>query len=249
MTAHGPVPPTGGGHHDDLPPPAVPEAGERNTPAIAAALVGVVAFATAITPALLVVGIGAGALALGLGIAGLARLPRVRSGRGAAIGGVVLGGVSLLVAAGWLLVLLTEPDFTEGFLDGFREALRDEGGVFTLVPGECFEEPPGGDEIVTVPRVPCRESHHYEVFATVDHPALPGAAFPGEEEILEFAYEVCEGSAFRDYVGRSARRSRYAVDVVYPDAGSWRLGERTIVCVLHDSEEWQKTGSAAGRDE
>jgi hypothetical protein len=167
----------------------------------------------------------------------------------AALGGVVLGGVALLVAAGWLLVLLTEPDFTEGFLDGFREALRDEGGVFTLVPGECFEAPPAGDELVTVPRVGCREPHDYEVFATVDHPALPGAAFPGEEDVLAFAYEVCEGSAFRDYVGRSARRSRYAVDVVYPDAGSWRLGERTIVCVLRDTDEEGKTGSAAGRDE
>jgi hypothetical protein len=222
-----------GGFRPDLP-PAPAQALGRNLPGVAALLVGVGALAAAITPALLFVAGPAAAVAVILGIIGV--VVGVRRGRGriAAVLGLGLGVVSLLFVAGWLLVLLTEEDFQEGFVEGFREALRDEGGVFTLQPGDCFDRPEDPRDVTRVLLVACDGPHDYEAFGVFDHPALAGEAFPGDAELVEQAVEVCERERFQAYVGRPAQSSRYLIDVIHPDASSWRLGERTVVCVLHD---------------
>lgn len=207
---------------------------EGNLAAVMALVIGIGALAAAIRPALLFVAGPAGAAAIVVGVLGLAVGVRRRRGRTAAALGLALGVTSVLFVGGWLLVLFTEEDFQEGFVDGFRAALDDDGGVFTLQPGDCFDRPADPLDVARVPVVPCDGPHDYETFGVVDHPAPPGGAHPGDRELVDFAIEVCGRERFQPYVGVQASSSRYAIDVIHPDAASWRLGQRTLVCVLHD---------------
>jgi hypothetical protein len=217
---------------------AAPESEPRglNPAGIAAMLAGVVGAACATVPELVVLALPAAVAAVGLGVVGFGVARRARKGRPAAVAGIVLGVLAAVVSMAWLVLLTTEAEFTEGFRVGFREALRDEGGVFALRPGDCFELPDTGTDVGALPLVPCDRPHDAEVFAAVDHPASPGAPFPGPMELVRFAYTECEGERFTRYVGTRIDRSMLDMDVIYPEQMSWRLGERTIVCFLFDPE-------------
>jgi hypothetical protein len=237
-----PPPPTGprGGFDAELDSPPTPSTAIRlrglNAAGVAALLAGVAALALAMNPALAVLALPVAVLAAGLGVLGIGRARRQGQGRGAAIAGVVLALLATAVAVAWVVLLATEREFTETFRDGFREALRDEGGVFALRPGDCFDLPEDLTEVSALPLVPCDEPHDAEVFGRADHPATPGAPFPGPMVLIRFAYAECEDEAFTQHVGIPLERSELDMDVIYPDQGSWRLGERTVVCFLFDPD-------------
>jgi hypothetical protein len=119
---------------------------------------------------------------------------------------------------------------------------QQEGSVFALQVGTCFDEPtPVDGRIVEVPLVDCAQAHDHEVHALV---TLEDGVFPGSLEIVRHADEACV-EHFEDYVGVDYADSTYLVSYLAPSERSWELGDRTITCFLYD-EQGPSIGSAAG---
>jgi hypothetical protein len=104
-----------------------------------------------------------------------------------------------------------------------------------LPTGTCFDAGPPQvgaplplDAIVTVP---CTQPHHYEVFATAEHPAARGADYPGAEILYETASDTCIG-LFLPALGMDFEHSGYDVASTQPDEESWDDGDRHITCAV-----------------
>ena len=74
--------------------------------------------------------------------------------------------------------------------------LDDEGpagdDVFSIVVGDCLDDAGVGDEVTTLPIVPCDEPHDSEVFART---AAEEDDFPGDAELEAMLVEFCRGAA------------------------------------------------------
>lgn len=141
---------------------------------------------------------------------------------------------------------------------GCSHAQRDAQGkvisagslsIFKLQVGDCINNPKDvSRRIVTindVPVVPCGQAHDMEVFAVLTHPAAPGAPFPGEDQILQFAEGRCL-QQFQAYVGKAYGDSGFNIAVVRPVAESWeKKDDRQVACVLSAAGK-RLTGSQKG---
>jgi hypothetical protein len=118
-----------------------------------------------------------------------------------------------------------------------EQASGEDVSVFDLEVGDCFSGGENG-EVSEVSVVDCDDEHAYEVFALVDHEAGPDDAYPGDEELEEFADDQCTGDEFESYVGISYDVSIYYSTWLTPTERSWdELGDREVVCVLYEPED------------
>ncbi len=124
----------------------------------------------------------------------------------------------------------------------------EETSAFDLEVGDCFNA--GGDAVGTVTTVDCAQPHVYEAFAVFDHEADADTAYPGDDEMLEYADAACQ-SPFEDYVGIDYQSSVYWITSVTPSQETWEeRDDREIVCALKLGEEGtETTGSAEGSGE
>jgi Septum formation len=141
---------------------------------------------------------------------------------------------------------------------GCSKAQRDAEGkvqsagrlsIFQLAVGDCFNDPKDVSRRIVavsdIDAVPCGEAHDKEVFAVLAHPAAPGSAFPGDDQILQFAESHCL-EQFQAYVGRAYGDSGFEIAVVRPVEESWtRKDDRQVACVLYSSAK-RLTGSQKG---
>jgi hypothetical protein len=220
-----------------------------NGVAIVALVLGIVALVFGLIPFMFFLAIPLGIAAVVCGFIGRGKAKQVQRGGGAAVGGLVTGLLGIAASVAWI-AFIAVAGFGEGGFDFDFDVTDDPEGrivtdVFDLGVGDCFNDPDFTGEIDEVDGVPCSQPHDNEVFATIDHPG--SGAYPGESEILSFASEQCEGEVFRQYVGVDYLDSRFFVDALYPTEGSWRFGDRTIVCFLYDREP--TSGSARGSNE
>lgn len=109
-------------------------------------------------------------------------------------------------------------------------AACQKGNVFTLEPGQCFNDPGVQDEVSDVEIVDCAESHDNEVYHTFD---ISASSFPGESVVLDQAFDGCLG-AFDAYVGIDFNSSALDVSALTPTSASWAQGDREVVCYLFD---------------
>lgn len=94
--------PYGQGAHGQQPAPAPP----RNGLGLAALIVGIVSLLVALIPLVGILGGLGGVVAIILGVLALVRVRRgVATNRGVSITGVVLGGLAVLAAVAWLVVI------------------------------------------------------------------------------------------------------------------------------------------------
>jgi hypothetical protein len=121
----------------------------------------------------------------------------------------------------------------------------DMQSVFDLEVGDCYDLP-SGDVVEEVQVVDCDEPHDQEVIALVQHPAGPDEAFPGGEEIGDFADDECIAE-FERYVGVSYADSELLGFTLMPTAETWPVGDREIVCAVY-LEDGQLDGSVAGSE-
>lgn len=129
-------------------------------------------------------------------------------------------------------------------------ACEDEGDVFSLEVGTCFndtESALAGGETSNVPVVECDEPHDNEVFALVE---LEGDEFPGNDTVRQVGNEKCLAE-FEDYVGLDYPSSRYAAGpYLTPTEESWeRANDREVICALWDANLEKLEGSARGSAE
>lgn len=139
-----------------------------------------------------------------------------------ALGAIVLS-VSALALAGCSI------------LTGVPEGETD---VFSVEVGDCINTS-GGDEISSIPVVPCDEPHDQEIFDRFD---VEGDTFPGDSAIEDERIAYCEGDAFTSFVGIAWADSIYATSGLTPTQSSWDQGDREVLCTIGDPSG-QTTGS------
>jgi len=166
----------------------------------------------------------AGILGIVFGIIALVRIRRSgRRGRGLAIAGIVLGGLWFLGVASLVALGLTN---TADRADDGAVVARGSVAATELRTGDCpFSLPDSAARTLSV--VPCTEPHVAEVFASFP---LNTGAYPGEAEAKRFGGGGCT-DRLAGYVG-PGREDEFDVVFLYPTDQSWRLGDRTVSCLI-----------------
>ncbi len=159
-----------------------------------------------------------------------------------ASGGLVRWVAIALLFGGWYL------------FSNFGTADRDDSGevvsagdldVMSLQVGDCFDDPEDLDDVVyDVAAVPCSEAHDNEVYAVASLADAFPRAFPGQDALWEYSYDVCSGSLFDSYVGTPYPDSSLDVFSLTPTQESWDDGDREFVCALFRLDGTKLTGTA-----
>ena len=112
--------------------------------------------------------------------------------------------------------------------------------VFAIEVGDCLNDATTtGDEVTSVPIVPCDEPHDSEAFASVQ---MDDGEYPGDTAVSAEADEVCTAE-FESFVGVPYEDSKYYYSYYAPTQGSWEnRGDREILCTVYDRDV-KTTGS------
>lgn len=164
-----------------------------------------------------------------LGPVALIRISRTKArGRSLAITGLVLAGLWTIAAAIGGAVYLTRHQ------QPARPAALPR--VFSLRTGQCADAGRSGMSSPAV--VSCDQPHDAEVFGTFQ---LAGHRYPGAAAVQQQADQGC-AARLAGYLNPQLSLSSVTESYVYPDAGAWAAGERTVVCTVR-SASGQLTGS------
>ena len=157
-----------------------------------------------------------------LGPVALIRISRTHArGRSLAITGLVLAGLWTIAAALGGAVYLTRHH------QPARPATLP--GVFSLRTGQCVDAGPNG---ISSPAVAsCNQPHDAEVFGTFP---LAGHRYPGAAAVRQQADQGC-AARLSGYLNPQLSLSSLTESYVYPDAGAWAAGERTVVCTVRSA--------------
>ena len=105
-----------------------------------------------------------------------------------------------------------------------------------LEVGQCGDVPEirvgGALDPAAIDALPCSQPHDVEVAAVFEHPAAPGADFPGADAVDGYATDQCL-LRFEAYVGTPYEASSLDVAFVAPGEDGWDAGDRRIACVLY----------------
>ncbi len=138
-------------------------------------------------------------------------------GRALAVTGLVLAGLWTVAAAVVAAAIITRPPPP-------RPVTLPH--VFSLRAGQCLDS--GTNGISGVHVLSCAQAHDAEVFATF---RVAGSRYPGAAALQQRAREGC-GSRLTGYLNPELPASSLAQSFVYPGAGAWSAGERTVVCTV-----------------
>jgi hypothetical protein len=197
-----------GASSTDIPPGQRSPAPHRPTDGVAVA-----ALVSGIIPAIPVT--------LVLGPLALIRVGRSGArGRALAITGLVLAGLWTVAAAIVAAAIITRPAPP-------KPVTLPQ--VFSLRAGQCLDS--GANGISSVHVLSCAQAHDAEVFATF---RLAGSRYPGAPALRQRAGQGCV-SRLSGYLNPQLPAASVAQSYVYPDAGAWAAGERTVVCTVHST--------------
>lgn len=200
--------------------------------------------------AALVTGIlGLALIPLGLGIAGVVRTKSpARSGRGLAIAGIVLGALSTIawaVVVGLVVMVATNDEaqaaFTESFQESYQESFQ-EGRGLAYDAGECFDFPADAVSVSEITPADCATPHTTEVVGVHQ---LEGGDFPGDDGVEQAFADLCV-PPFESYVGSSVAETSLILYYVGPDATSWALGDRQLLCTVDSGDGSPLEGTIQG---
>ena len=141
-------------------------------------------------------------------------------GRALAITGLVLAGLWVVAAAIVAAAIITRPPPPKPVT---------LPRVFSLRPGECLNS--GSNGISGLQVLSCSQAHGAEVFATF---RVAGSHYPGAMALQQQAREGC-ASRLSGYLNPQLAAASLAQSFVYPDAGAWSAGERTVVCTVRST--------------
>jgi hypothetical protein len=179
------------------------------------------------------------AVGLVLGVVALVQIRRKgERGKGMAIAGSVLSAVGLAL---WTVALATggASEMWEGFKEGARGSANS-----ALRTGRCVDTPGGlGDkDVYDVDEVPCAGPHDGEVFHTFE--MAGGSSYPGEGDVSDAAEDTCYARVDTYVMDSWAMTDEVDVYFLGPTEDTWRIGDRTVACILgHTDENETLTGS------
>lgn len=104
--------------------------------------------------------------------------------------------------------------------------------VPTMKVGECAGAL-SSETIDKIPFVPCDQPHDWEAFAVTTVP--DAAEYPGEDTMADQAHEFCVAE-FDKFVGIPLDDSTLEVQYLFPTTDSWKLKDRTILCLAGNDE-------------
>jgi hypothetical protein len=143
-------------------------------------------------------------------------------------------------------------DFSDDLTDDLSEDLTEEP-TSTIPPGDdvSANNLRAGDCVVdedtlysnAVTTVPCSRSHVFEVMGKFD---VAGLTFPGDARLQETGRQRCTGRLFERYVGLPYAQSVVYASALPPSEETWRVGDRTILCLAHTQDLSPTTGSYRG---
>lgn len=141
-------------------------------------------------------------------------------GRALAIIGLVLAGLWTVAAAIVAAAIITRPPPPKPVTLPH---------VFSLRAGECLTSASNGFSSPQV--LSCSQAHDAEVFATF---RVAGPHYPGATALQQQARQGC-AIRLGGYLNPELSAASLAQSFVYPDAGAWSAGERTVVCTVHST--------------
>jgi hypothetical protein len=192
------------------------------TAALVLGLLSIILFLTVIVPL----------LALIFGLVGLRQIKRsngMKTGRGKAITGVVLGLLGLLGGvAAWVAI---------------GAEVANTTSALNLKVGQCVALPDESEtEVFRFDDQQCDEPHDAEVFATGD---LGGGddPYPGIDRVNKTIQDLCVPELI-DYASDSADLSEFAIFTVYPQEKDWSINQH-YACLVVKADGSTSTGSLA----
>jgi hypothetical protein len=120
-----------------------------------------------------------------------------------------------------------------------------EDDVFSLVPGDCFNEETDAETISTVDIVECEVPHRWEAFESIQ---MTQSEYPGDDATQQEADASCN-DPFTQYVGLTYEESIYDYSFYYPTQETWddpNLQDREILCLAKSDDGGDITGSVEG---
>jgi hypothetical protein len=163
-----------------------------------------------------------------------------------------LFAITALAAAGVLLsgcsLLGQVSNITNGGGGGDDTNSGTEDDVFSLVPGDCFNDETDAETVSTVDIVECSVPHTWEAFASIQ---MTEDTYPGEEATQQEADDACN-DPFTEYVGLSYDESKYDYSFYYPTQETWDdpvRQDREILCLATSDDQTEITGSVKGANE
>lgn len=134
------------------------------------------------------------------------------------------------------------------------DANRDRSGAivasgnldaFQVRVGDCFDDNNNdGEQVTSIPGLPCSEPHDNETFAVFD---LSLDSHPGEEAIAEISFDACI-ERFEPFVGTDYESSTLDITLMYPTEMSWAQNDREVICAVYDLDGNKLTGSVKGSE-
>jgi len=206
---------TSGASSTDTPPgPPDPPGQQPGAPRRTTDGVAVAALVSGIIPAIIPVTLVLGPLAL-------IRVGRSGArGRALAITGMVLAGLWIVAGAIVAAAIITRPPPPKPVT---------LPPVFSLRAGQCVDSGAGGISGVHV--VSCGQAHDAEVFATF---RVAGSRYPGAAALQQRAGQGCV-TRLAGYLNPQLPADSLAQSYIYPGAGAWSAGERTVVCTVRST--------------
>jgi hypothetical protein len=107
--------------------------------------------------------------------------------------------------------------------------------VFSLRPGQCFQNPPASQTVLGVTYVtvvPCGKPHNAQAFVQF---TAKGTSYPGTDALKRQADTGCH-ARIRGNVQTSKIKNSMTLHYLYPLAASWTSGHRTITCLIVNSK-------------
>jgi Septum formation len=157
--------------------------------------------------------------------------------------------VTTIAAAGLLLsgcsLLGQVQNVTGGGGGGDDTNSGTEDDVFSLVPGDCFNEETDAETVSTVDIVECSVPHSWEAFASIK---MTEDSYPGDDATQSEADTACN-EPFTTYVGVGYEESIYDYSFYYPTQDTWDdpvLQDREILCLGKADDDSLITGTIKG---
>jgi len=181
-----------------------------------------------------------------LGILALRQIRRTgQRGQGLAIAGLALSAL-WLAGLGVYLVRhngsTTTPPASSGHSSSPTPAASASAGhgtlstnVFSLRPGQCFQNPPASQTVLGVTYVTvvtCSTPHNAQAFVQF---TPTGTSYPGVAALKRQADTGCHARIQKN-VQSSKIKSSMSLHYLYPLEASWASGHKTITCVIVNSK-------------
>jgi hypothetical protein len=129
---------------------------------------------------------------------------------------------------------------------GVAYARADRGIDYSkLKVGDCFDSS-STNQVRAVKVKSCSKPHNSEIFFLVTHPAAKSDAYPGKDQLVQFAADACLGKPLTDYLGIPLEQSKLKDFEIVPQESAWKEGRRVLVCGIDTGGQGRITGSVKG---